>query len=376
MYKIANIRWQSKYRGLRNTHKEDVTGYLNPLGYLFAFTVLFLVSTPAAAQDLGAPDVHTSLAVQSELYFGEDDTILGYLAPDSKFIVRYAAIEIEGELGEYVEYNLEIGSASCAGPGIGIIRMEASVFFKPFDFLKAGIMQGHIMRGFELHQECMDVLTAEKPRFFRAFAPCHPTGAVIDIDYDFTETMGISAELAYLNGQQKGTLGEEHDMNLGLIFRTPILGLSVGGFYSDIEQDFEYDGEPDKASRNGLGFNYDAFNVHLRGEYYVGKGFYSSYPDVSSEDLEMRAYFVDIGYKWETGNRVIPYIQPYVMYQSWDKARNVEENHKYTYLTAGLTLGLGSPNAKLRVDYEIPVDSPPDTYNEANRLILRFQGDY
>jgi len=354
-----------------------VNGHFVLPGFLFFFTAIFLfLAKSVYAQGLNTQDLHTTVAAQSELYFGEDDTTLGYQVPDNKFIVRYAAIELEGVLGEYVEYNLEIGSASCAGPGIGIIRMEASVFFKPFDFLKAGLMHGHIMRGFELGGECMDVLTAEKPRFFSAFAPCHPIGAVMELNYSFTEAMGISAELAYLNGQQKGTLDEEHDMNLGLIFRTPILGLSVGGFHSDIAQDFEYDNNPDKASRNGLGFNYDAFNVHIRGEYYIGKGFYSTYPDVSSEDLEMSAYFAEIGYKWKTGNKIVSSVQPYMMYHSWDKAHNVEDDHKYTYLTAGATFGLGSPNTKLRIDYEVPIDSPPDTYDEASRLILRIQGDY
>ena len=343
---------------------------------LLALIISLLLVHPVAAEDLSMPEIHATVAVQSEFYFGEDDTTLGYQVPGNKFTIRYAAIELKGELEKYVEYNLEIGSASCVGPGIGIIRMEAGIFFKPFDFLKAGIMQGHILRGFELGEECMDVLTAEKPRFSKTLAPCHPTGAVMKLNYSFTEATGISAEIAYLNGQQKGTFDEEHDMNLGLIFHTPISGLSVGGFHSDIEQDFEYDGKIDKASRTGFGFNYDAFNVHLRGEYYLGKGFSSSYPDVTSEDLEMRMFYIEGGYKWQTKITAITYVEPYVMYQSWDKGYNVEGDQKYTYITTGLTLGLGSPNTKLRIDYETPIDSPPDTYDEAGRLIIRIQGGY
>jgi len=342
----------------------------------FVLSLLLLMITPVSAQYLSLAKIHTTVAVQTEFYFGEDDTILGYQVPDNKFSARYAAIELEGKLGKYVEYNLEMGTATCLGPGAAVNMMEAGIFFKPINFLKMGIMRGHIMRGFELYEECMDVLTAEKPRFFKTFAPCHPTGAVMDLDYDFTETMGFSAQLSYLNGTQKGTITEEHDMNLGIILRIPVPGLSIGGFYTDMQQDFEFDEELDKASRNGFGLNYDAFNVHLRGEYYLGKGFFSIYPDVLSEDLEMRAFFFEGAYEWATGNTAVSYVQPYVMYQSWDKGYNVEGDQKYTYITAGLTLELGSPNTKLRIDYEIPREFPDDTYEEAARLIIRLQVGY
>ncbi|MCK4233091.1 hypothetical protein KAX75_01570, partial [candidate division WOR-3 bacterium] len=152
--------------------------------------ILLVIFSPIYAQDLSISEIHATVAMQSEFYFGEDDTILGYQVPNNKFATRYAAIELEGELGKYVVYNLEMGTATCLGPGAAVNMMEAGIFFKPINFLKMGIMRGHIMRGFELYEGCMDVLTAEKPRFFKTFAPCHPTGAVMDLDYDFTETVG------------------------------------------------------------------------------------------------------------------------------------------------------------------------------------------
>ncbi|MBA7615020.1 hypothetical protein ES703_22295 [subsurface metagenome] len=90
----------------------------------------------------------------------------------------------------------------------------------------------------------------------------------------------------------------------------------------------------------------------------------------------MRAFFFEGAYMWETGITELPYVEPYVMYQSWDKGYNVEGDQKYTYITAGLTLGLGSPNTKLRIDYEIPREFPDDTYEEASRIILRLQVGY
>ncbi len=355
-------------------NKEIMTGGENLKKYFIA--ILLLISSLAFTQNLNAVEIHTTIAIQSEMYFGENDTTLGYQIPDNKFAVRYAAVELEGKLGKYVEYNLEVGTATCLGPGSAVSMMEAGIFFKPINFLKIGIMRGHIMRGFEIYEECMDIITAEKPRFVKAFAPCHPTGAVMDLNYDFTGTMGISAQLAYLNGTRKGIITEEHDLNLGVILHTPVPGLSLCGFYTDMKQDFEYDEEIDKALRSGFGLNYDAFNIHIRGECYLCKGFFSIYPDVLSEDLKMMASFVECAYMWKTGITILPCIEPYVMYQLWDKGYNVEGDQKYTYITAGLNLGIGSPNTKLRINYEIPRNFPEDKYEEAVSLTIRLQGEF
>lgn len=344
---------------------------------VFSFIVLSMVTcglvTIACAEESILPDIHAEVALQSEMYLGEDDTILGYLVPDDAIIVRQAVIGIEGQLGEYIEYLVEFGTATCMGRGAGVQRKHAGLLFKPCDFLKLGIMEDHAMRGFELYQCCMQVQTAEKPRFSFTFAPCHPTGAVIEANYDFTETMGISTQFGYFNGPA-GTFDEEHDINFGITFRMPFEGLSVAGFYTDWQQDFEYDGEPEDGSRIGFGLDFDRFNAHLRGEYYLGKGFYSSYEDVTSEDLKMNAFYVEGAYAVQIGLDVLPYIQPYMMYQSWDKASNVDGDYIYSYLTAGIAIGIGEYNAKLRIDYEMPLSAPDDMPEEAARLIVRIQG--
>ena len=326
-----------------------------------------------SAEELPLPEFHSEVTLQSEMYFGDDDTISGYLVPDNKFVIRHAVIEAVGKLGNYIEYDMEIGSATCVGAGNQILLMEAGLFIKPLDFLKAGIMKGHIMRGFELHDECVHLITAEKPRFSFTFSPCHPTGLVIETDYDFTDAMGISAQLAYLDGAT-GTFDDEHDINLGLTFRTPIEGLSFGGFYTDWQQDFEFDGEPDNGLRTGFGFDMNKFDAHLRGEYYLGKGFYSNYENVSSKDLEMNAFYIEGAYMVKTGSNILPYVQPYVMYQSWDKASNVDGDYVYSYLTTGMSFGLGEYDAKLRIEYETPISAPDDAPEEARKLVIRIQG--
>ncbi|MCD6417257.1 hypothetical protein J7M00_00545 [bacterium] len=342
---------------------------------LFSSMVVLGFVPIVRADDLILPDIHAEVALQSEMYFGEDDTISGYLVPDDAIVVRQAVISAEGELGKYVEYFVEFGTAACMGRGAGVQRKHAGLLFKPCDFLKVGIVQDHAMRGFELYQCCMEVLTAEKPRFSKTLAPCHPLGAVIETDIDITGTMGIATQFGYFNGPA-GTFDEEHDINLGLTFRTPLEGLSVAGFYTDWLQDFEYDGEPDNGFRTGFGLDFDRFNAHLRGEYYLGKGFYSSFGDsiMTSEDLKMNAFYIEGAYAVQTGWDILPYIQPYAMYQSWDKASNVDGDHTYSYLTAGVSIGLGEYDAKLRIDYEMPLSAPDDTPEEAGKLVIRIQG--
>ncbi|MBN1151496.1 hypothetical protein JXA84_09805 [candidate division WOR-3 bacterium] len=342
--------------------------------FLFFITLSLFLPKSLFSQDINLPEMHATLSIQYNSYFGEDDTVLGYLVPDDNFEMRYAAVEFEDELNDYVEYNFGIGAASCQGSGSQISLMEAGIFFKPFDFVKFGFSKGHIMRGFEAYEGCPEVLTAEKPRFINTFSvSCHPMGAVILLDYNWTDLTGLSVQLSYLNGSQRNTAEKEHDINAGMVFRTPIQGLSLAGFYNDLKLDFEYDNTLDKASRSGFGFDYEDFNINLRGEYYTGKGFFSSYPEVKSEDLQMSAYYIEGGYKIKINSEIFPFIQPYMMYQSWDKANNTDGEHVWTYLTAGMTFGLGSENTKLRLDFETSLNFPEDTPREASRVLVRLQ---
>jgi len=340
------------------------------------FSVIFLLTfnfLNAAGMDL--PQIHVHVAMQGEKYYGEDDPNIGYIVPDNKFTVRHAAIEVSHSPGRNIEYNFEAGSASCAGSG-SFVLMEAGVFFRSFNFLKFGIMKGHIMRGFEFHQSCTEVLTAEKPRFTATFSPCHQTGAVMEGGYDFTGgPASIRLQIAYLNGAG-GTVDAESNINLGLVFHTPLSGLSVSGFYSGIEEDLELDGEAERGYRTGIGIDLDLHNFLFRTEYYMGKGFYSEFSDINSENLEMRAFFVQGAYTVKTGLWIMPYFRPYIMYQSWDKASNAEGEHLYTYITGGLSFGLDEENTRMRIDFEKPVSAPDGVEDEASILTVRLQSGF
>ncbi|MEA2096732.1 MAG: hypothetical protein U9P73_08600 [Candidatus Cloacimonadota bacterium] len=379
---------------------------------LLSMIALVLILQTTLFAEFELPEFHTNIVIQAESYFGDNvvvqDSSYGgnfentiYTVPENKFAVRSATIEAEGTFNEKIEYNMEVGMATCTGGlGINILLMEAGLFYKPYEFMKIGFMKGHIMRGFEMHDECVGVLTAEKAHFLGAFKnQCHPTGLVFEADYDFTETMGFETQIGILNGPQEKSFDTEYDRNIGLIFRTPLSGLSVGGYYNLIKQDFgKVDPETnlpvyEEGNRFGFGADFDLNNIFIRGEYYAGKGFTGSViPEIikSADELEMNAFYLEGAYTIKTNGEKIPYIQPYMMYQSWNKAADVNafywdnpatiiddeilcENFVSSYLTAGITFGLDEEHTKLKFDYVFPVTVPDNESEEAGKLIVRLQ---
>jgi len=175
--------------------------------------------------------------------------------------------------------------------------------------------------------------------------------------------------------------------------------LSVGGYFNNIKRDF---GKVDpatnkpvyeKGNRFGFGVDFNFNNIFVRGEYYAGKGFTGSKvleTIKSADDLEMNALYIEGAYTFKTNGEKIPYIQPYVMYQSWNKASDVDafywddpatiindeilcENFVSNYFTAGITFGLDEEHTKLKIDYELPVTVPDNESEEAGKLIVRLQ---
>lgn len=346
------------------------------------------------ASELPLVKLHSNITLQGQRFYGDSfEPFGGYDAgPVSRYALRHATIGVSGDVSHYVEFDFTAGSATCLQGG-GFTLMDAAVFYKPLDFLKVGFKKGEIMRGFELNQECVEVLTAEKPRFAKTFAPCHPLGAVLEVNHDVDTTIGLSLQFAYLDGQNQD-LDLEHDMNVGAQIRTPIPGLSVGGFYSDIRKNYgpgaDFEMVNDPGHRMGFGIDYDEHNLAFRSEMYLLKGFYNNpfsntlFSDnedsstyIESKDLEMTAFFVEAGYTFHTKCERLPHVQPYVRYQSWDKASNADGDHLYSYLTCGMTFFLDQDQTTFfRVDYEERLQTPANAAQDAALLILRLQADF
>jgi len=352
------------------------------LGCSLLLLLLFLTAGVAEGMEVPPPEVHACVTLQAEFY-GDGAPLLTSFGPGvDRYAVRHVALEILGRVGERVEYNLEAGVASCMGGG-DIRLMEGGVYYKLSPALRLGVMQGHVVRGFELHQECVQVLTAEKPLWAQTFAPCHPMGVVCDFAIRLDGRMSIEGQLTYLNGAD-ATLDDEHDANMGLVFRTPVNGLSVAGYYNHVELGLGYSDEWEllhgTGYRAGGGVDYQAHNVFLRAECYAGRGFEkgvgvgSDETSVEPEDHEMVAYYLEGAYTIATGFDPLPSVQPYVRYQAWDRASNGPEDLEYTYITAGVTIGLGDGDCSLKIDYEAPISTPDDAAEEeASRFVVRLQ---
>jgi len=362
--------------------------------------------------------LEADVALQAEIYSGAGDPLPNSWGHTQNGItVRHAMIGATGSIGEHVQFEIEAGTATCLRGG-GFMLMDATVLYSLAPELKVGLKKGHILRGFELHDECMEVLTAEKPVFAKCFSPCHPTGAVLETRFDLGGSAAIEGELAYLNDETNATTENQYDINIGLILRTPVEGLSIGGYYNPIRTTFGYELDSlgqtkfdenwnpipihDDGFRAGFGADYQAHGLTARGEYYLGQGFFrgtaGSYAPRPA-DHQMRGFYIQGGYRIRTGLNALPHIQPYCRYQFWDKESNAPSETKdyiearvkvadwdYQYLTTGVALELGSEKAILRVDYETPISTPDgimeevdgqiqqaEVADEAGRLLIRMQ---
>jgi hypothetical protein len=362
---------------------------------ILAAVTLSSLAAPASASE-GALTLPEGVAVEFSAktvmqylgYIGDDQAYgegLMYEVPDAEFMVREASIGFAGNVTKYLEYFFEGGVAACpySGIGRGFNLMEAGAFFVPSDCLKVGMMKGHVKRGFTIGEECTGLIVPEKPRFAPAFSVCHPTGLVFQSGCSFNDAMGFDAEFAVLNGPSAGTFEEERDINIAGFFHTPLRGLSVGGYYNYQKIDFELDGEAEGAYRTGFGARYENFGLSVVGEYFTARGFFPAEGvepgTVPYDEIENRAYYLLGGYAVDLKNGVIPYVQPHAMYQFWDKGANLPADCEYSYLTGGVSVGLGSydvVNTRLMVDYETPISSPDRMYDEADKLFIRIQASF
>jgi hypothetical protein len=138
--------------------------------------------------------------------------------------------------------------------------------------------------------------------------------------------------------------------------------------------------------RLGLGFDFGRDALSLRSEYYTGRCFgkgtgMGTLPideSISPSDHEMSAFFVQAGYRIVKGGASVPWVQPYLRYQHWDRLSNSEHDYEFSYLTAGCTFGRPDSDGILRIDYETPVSTPESIMGiaveeEAPRLLVRMQ---
>ncbi len=336
---------------------------------LLTMITLVLILTTVLFAELELPNIHSAIVLDTKFYSGGDSNSGNY-DTSNRIQVRKAALEFTGTLDKKIDYAVEFGVATCQGTGLNLKLMDASIFYNFNNNIKAGLLQGHVLRGFVGKTECSERLTLEKPVFFKTFATCHPTGFVVNTNFELGEVAALETELALMNGVN-GTFDGEHDYNLGLIFHTPFSGLSVSADYNHTEKGY-YDENFQLYSESGYrsicGLKYDNYNFQATGEYLIGKGF-------TYDDQEMTAYYLQAGYAFPMKYKFLNYIQPYAMYEFWDKNSAEDDESEYTYINAGLIFSL-TESTRLRFNYMKPQDKPDNAPEEASIFVIRLQTKY
>ncbi|MCD4655462.1 hypothetical protein K8T06_16200 [bacterium] len=340
----------------------------------FIFTcLLFFPASAFCFADGLTYEFSGQLAMQFSGYYGDEDPENGFVLPDNEYLVRKAALTVHGNYGKYISFAMEFGSEKCPFSSSDNVKfLEAQLFFLPFDNFKIGFSKGHVLRGYHLNHDCTDLMTAEKVRWSSNIAGCHPTGMLASFEHEFSENSGLELEVSYNNGPNSNTLGDEHDLNFGVHYRTHLNGLSISGFYSDIEADFNLDQVIDNGERIGIGARFDNGKFIIGSEYYVINGGVSLYEDIDSSDLEMRAYYVESSYIFNT-DKIVSYVQPYARFQSWDKGSNVKGDHEFHYMDFGIKTGIDQYDAFFSVEYQTRISEPDGAIDEPDKFILRFQ---
>ena len=333
----------------------------------FLFIVITLAMSSLGYSKITKPKIHSTIMLDAYFY-GDENANNGAYNNMNRFQVRKATMALEGKLEENLEYIFEFGIATCVGTGNQLQIMEAKLDYFITDNIRIGMGQGHVLKGFTTKTECSARLSLEKPEFLKSFGACHPLGVVTSSYFELGEKMGLELELAALNGEGS-TLNGEHEYNAGMIFDSPLSGLSFSGFYNQTEKQY-YDENYEKFSANGFraggGANYLNHGFWLTSEYYLGEGF-------ATKDQKMGAWYAQVGYEFFIGAERLNAVQPYVKYTSWIRDKKSEIEHNYFEIGANVKL---TALSKIKIAYENVDDKSEEIVKSPNTLSIRLQSGF
>ncbi len=333
---------------------------------------LLLLVTSAITAVAFDPEIHSTIMLDAK-FFGGEEANHGDANTTNKFAIRKAAFSIEGQLQDNMKYALEGGIATCVSNNSGntFQLMDASLMYELYPNINVGLQKGHIMRSFSSTTECANRLAMEKPIFEqeKVYAGCHLMGFVADGYFELGEISGIEAEIAVLNGNNDH-LDQAHYYNLGVRYDSPLTGLSVLGSVSRTKE--EYWKDQVKTHKEGYravaGVNYQAHNIWTTFEYFTGRGF------SGNPDQIMNSWYAQAGYEISVGIKHIHAIVPYVMLESWEKDKDVEDT-TYRYIEPGVTLKVSS-STKLKCAYREEIMQPDGEIEAPTSFIIRLQSGF
>ncbi len=329
-------------------------------------TIFLLILSISMIFAIEKPNIHASIMLDAKYYDGESAN-KGFYDTSNRFQVRKAAVNLDGNLAKYMNYELEFGISTCQGAGIDFKLMDATLEYElPLNTVIA-VQQGHILRGIAGVTECSDRMTMEKPVFFTSLFNCHPTGILVKTIQELGAESELEVEAAFMNGGNS-TMDDEWDYNYGMTYRTPVTGLAITGVYNHIGRKY-YNTLGQNYSRAGYraigGLEYINYNLAATGEYYKAKGYLT-------KDNEIEAWYMMLGYALKVNSDRLKAIQPYAMYEYWDKEAENDIDSEYTYLNIGLNFSLNK-YTKLRFAYKTELENPSGVTNTPDSAIMRLQ---
>lgn len=330
------------------------------------FFLLLVVLGIHSAGAIERPKVHAEIMVDGRFFF-EGNANDGQYDTTDRYQIRSAAVTIDGKLPHNVEYFTEFGLSTCTGSGTDLKIMNAGVVMNITDSFHMGIAQDHVLRGFAATTECSTRLTLEKPNYVKTFGACHPLGFMMGGYTELPAGFGLEYELAICNGKN-GTLDGEHDYVFGTKVDLPLDGFSLAASYNHTAANYfdeAYEEYSEDGYRYNIGVNYEKEGIWFTSEFSQGEGF-------SRDDQEMQAWYAQLGYhfKLNTQKTSLTGIQPYVMYENWDK--DVDGDAQYTFLQSGINLKV-SPYSQIKFCYRKELDQANGVDKTADSFVIRIQ---
>jgi hypothetical protein len=326
--------------------------------------LLLFVLTISWAEKLELPKIHAGFMLDGKLYSGDTANSGDYNSTD-RFQIRKAAITLAGKVPRNVAYFVELGLSTCSGSGSDLKLMNAGLLLNLSENFHLGIAQDHVLRSFAATTECTTRLTLEKPNYLKTFGTCHPLGLIAGGYTELPAEIGLEYELALCNGVN-GTLDGEHDFVLGAKLATPVAGLGLTASYNHTAANY-FDATFKEYSEDGyrynVGVNYENKGIWFTSEFSKGEGF-------TTDDQKMEAWYAQLGYLVKLKSGPFSGIQPYVMYENWDK--DVAGKAKYAYLNTGVNLKI-SPYSQLKLSYSKELEQPDGIAEAADSIVLRLQ---
>lgn len=328
-----------------------------------------LILVGSAYSDFEFPKVHTGISLDGKAYFGKNSNKENYDFTN-RFQVRKATLSLNGVLEKNFSYEAEFGVSTCVGSTDQMKLIEAEITYNFSDEHSISFRKGHMMQSFVSVTGCDKRMSPEKPTFVKSFSTCHPFGVAINSEFMITDDFMIETEVSLANGPSE-TLNDENEINLGVLARTPIDGLSLIGSYNLTRKSY-YDENYEQYNRTGYraigGLNYENFNFWFTGEYFMGEGF-------TTDKHEMNAVYTQLGYNFKFKNSFIESILPFVKYEIWDKDIDSDTDQKFENIQGGLNISVSS-KTMLRFVYTKEINRGVGAVKTPEELMARVQFNF